>query len=333
MRTMPRAVQNVFTLAQIADLHAPPVRVPRARDLLNKRLGGWISWKTRRHRIFRREILDALVEDLKVQAPDHVAVTGDLVNFALEQEFVSAALWLRRLGSPRAISVVPGNHDAYVPVAAARSWDHWAPYVASDADRRGSITYDSFPTVRVRGAIAVVGLCSAQPTRWLRASGAVGPEQLERLESLLRTLGRDGLCRVVQIHHPPLDDRIAQRSRLTDSARLREVLARTGAELVMHAHAHVTCVDSITGPEHPIPVVGVRSASNLGTKPDERAQYHLYRIEQDRSASQATRYRITMRIRGWDAAADRFVSISTRELTRRPRASRRGRKRAGAAAA
>ncbi|MFQ5660072.1 MAG: metallophosphoesterase family protein, partial [Gammaproteobacteria bacterium] len=308
-------MQNAFTLAQIADLHVPPVRVPRACDLLNKRLGGWISWKARRHRIFRREILDALIEDLKVQDPDHIAVTGDLINFALEEEFVAAALWLRRLGPPRLISVVPGNHDAYVPLAAARSWDHWAPYMASDHAPRVLITEDSFPTVRMRGLVAVVGLCSAQPTEWSRAWGTVGPEQLERLELLLGELGRHGLCRVVQIHHPPLDERISQRSRLTDSACLREVLARAGAELVMHAHAHVTSVDSIAGPENPIPVVGVRSASNLGRKTDERAQYHLYRIEEHRTATQATRYRITMAIRGWDAEAYRFAAVSRRELT------------------
>ena len=330
---MRRAMQNVFTLAQIADLHAPSVRVPRARDLLNKRLGGWISWKAGRHRIFRREILDALVEDLKTQDPDHVAVTGDLVNFALEDEFVSAALWLRRLGSPHRISVVPGNHDAYVPVAAARSWDHWAQYIASDHAPRVSITEDSFPTARVRGRLAVVGLCSAQPTGWSRASGTVGPEQLERLESLLRELGRQGLCRVVQIHHPPLDERISPRSRLTDSACLREVLARTGAELVIHAHAHVTSVESITGPENPIPVVGVRSASNLGRKTDQRAQYHLYRIEAHSAATQATRYRITMKIRGWDAETQRFVAVSRRELTSSPHESRRGKNGVGAAAA
>ena len=111
------------------------------------------------------------------------------------------------------------------------------------------------------------------------------------------------------------------------------MLARTGAELVMHAHAHVTSVDSIAGPERPIPVVGVRSASNLGRKTGERAQYHLYRIEEHSAAAQATHYRITMRIRGWDAEARRFVAVSKRELTSRPPTSKRCKHGVGAAAA
>jgi 3',5'-cyclic AMP phosphodiesterase CpdA len=220
-----------------------------------------------------------------------------------------------------------------VPVTAARSWNHWARSIVSDDARPGSVTEASFPTVRARGRVAIVGLCSAQSTGWLHASGTLGPEQLERLESLLHTLGGRGLCRVVQIHHPPFDERISPRRRLTDSAGLREVLARTGAELVMHAHAHVTSVDSIAGPDHPIPVVGVRSASNVGMKTHERAQYHLYRIEERSAAGQATRYQITMKIRGWDAEVRRFVAVASRELTARPHASSRVKNRIGAAAA
>ncbi len=59
------------------------------------------------------------------------------------------------------------------------------------------------------------------------------------------------------------------------------------------------------GPEGDIPVVGARSASDVGEKDYKRAQYHLYTIERrDRAAGQ--RYGITLRIRGWDAESQSF---------------------------
>ena len=44
-------------------------------------------------------------------------MTGDLVNLALDGEIEMARLWLETLGAPQDVSVVPGNHDAYVPGA------------------------------------------------------------------------------------------------------------------------------------------------------------------------------------------------------------------------
>ena len=59
-------------------------------------------------------MLDALVEDLQAQRPDHIAVTGDLVNISLVAEFAPARAWLESVGTPDHVTVVPGNHDAYV---------------------------------------------------------------------------------------------------------------------------------------------------------------------------------------------------------------------------
>ena len=59
-------------------------------------------------------MLDALVSDLQAQAPDQIAVTGDLVNLALEAEFAPARAWLESVGAADRVTVIPGNHDAYV---------------------------------------------------------------------------------------------------------------------------------------------------------------------------------------------------------------------------
>ena len=65
-----------------------------------------------------------IVADIKASSPDHLAVTGDLVNLALDAEIEMARYWLETLGSPHDVSVVPGNHDAYVPGPSTRSAGH-----------------------------------------------------------------------------------------------------------------------------------------------------------------------------------------------------------------
>jgi 3',5'-cyclic AMP phosphodiesterase CpdA len=54
--------------------------------------------------------------------PDHVALTGDLINLSLQAEYRLAAKWLAALGDPDWITFVPGNHDAYVPFPWDTGW-------------------------------------------------------------------------------------------------------------------------------------------------------------------------------------------------------------------
>ena len=74
----------------------------------------FINWQRRRRFIHQRAVLDRLTADLKAQGPDHIAVTGDIANIALSEEYRSGRAWLDSLGSPQNVSFVPGNHDAYV---------------------------------------------------------------------------------------------------------------------------------------------------------------------------------------------------------------------------
>lgn len=294
-------------LAHLSDLHATPVRAGW-RDLgafLNKRGVGWLSWRMKRRHEYRPEVLAALVADLAEQEADHIAVTGDLTNLGLEDEFVAAAAWLRELGDPQRISLVPGNHDAYVHIPRARSWDHWREFMASDPERVNGVPTpgpaDGFPSLRIRGPLALVGLCSAHPTPLHRASGTLGARQVDAAEAILKALAGRPLCRVVLIHHPPLALELARRRQLTDAARIQEMFERVGADLVIHGHSHRTSVARLKGPTRAIPVVGVRSGSALGRKPGRRAQYHLYRIRPSEGGAEgATAFRIEMIVRGYD---------------------------------
>ena len=88
-----------FTLAHLSDPHLPPLPTARLRELAGKRALGYLNWTRNRHKYHRREVLDALVADMQAQRPDHIAVTGDLVNLALEAEFTPAQAWLESVGT------------------------------------------------------------------------------------------------------------------------------------------------------------------------------------------------------------------------------------------
>ncbi len=306
----------MFALGHLSDLHATPVVVGNPLQLVNKRFFGWLSWNLRRRRYHRPSVVEALLNDLTHIRIDHLVVTGDLTNLSLASEFGAAREHLTRLGDARDVSIVPGNHDAYVRIAQSVSWDLWSDYFESDdrdAAGAGSDPRDRFPTLRVRGPLAVIGLCSALPTRLFDASGTLGEGQLERLERVLEQLSRGDLCRVISIHHPVTQGATHSRRWLRDAESLRSVIGRAGAELVLHGHNHRTLIEAIDGPGGAIPVVGVRSASDVGQRAERRAQYHIYEIERNREGEGA-RFRIALRIRGYDPGSGRFRAEGEREL-------------------
>jgi 3',5'-cyclic AMP phosphodiesterase CpdA len=317
----------VTTLAHLSDLHGTDPCDASTGDLLGKRFFGWASWKLKRRKRYRPAVLSALIEDLQRQEPSHVAITGDLTQIALEPEFEEAAIQLRKLGDASRVSAIPGNHDAYVGIPYSRSWAKWNDYLRSDSDLErvsadlarmvaghGAIPGKSnafafpgyFPTLRIRGELALVGVCTALPTGPFLASGRVGPLQLERLEALLVALDARGLHRVVMVHHPILPGEASPRRHLSDAPAMREMLERTGAELVLHGHNHRTAVGALGSGDGEIPVIGVRSGSYAGDNPEKQAQYHLYRFE-DKADEQG--YRLSMRIRGWDSQKGEVVEI------------------------
>ena len=92
------ASPRVFTLAHVSDWHATSLLGAPARALATKRFWGWQSWHRSRRKRHLPEVLSCLLADVREQQPDHVVVTGDLTNVALEQEFVVKDL--RILGGP-----------------------------------------------------------------------------------------------------------------------------------------------------------------------------------------------------------------------------------------
>ncbi len=243
------------------------------RELAGKRAIGFFNWHRFRKTIHRGETLSRIVGDLREQHPDHIAVTGDILNIALPGEFAPSRVWLDTVGSAPDVTFVPGNHDAYVRKAAREWHSHWGDFMRGDTTGP-----DQFPFVRRRGDVALIGLSSAVTTAPFMATGKIGTPQLHALPEILDRLRAEQMFRVVLIHHPPVSKPSHRFKRLRDAEKFRHVLARHGAELVLHGHDHVNSVVWLEGPERPIPAVGVPSASATGGA-GELAAYNLYAIE------------------------------------------------------
>lgn len=276
----------MFVLAHLSDIHLPPLPSPRPSELIGKRGLGYLNWLRRRRSLHRRDVLDALVNDLKAQEAGHIAVTGDLVNLSLPSEFGPGRDWLANLGPPDRVTLVPGNHDSYVRAAIGEKERHWGEYMRGD---RG----ETFPFVRRRGNVAIVGVSTSLPTLPLSATGTIGIEQRRELAQALDALGREGAFRVVLIHHPPVP-RNRRLRRLTDAGPMREILRQHGAELILHGHHHESSLVWLSGPRFAIPCVGVPAASGALGHSDEPGAYNLYEI-----AGEPGAWRCTLTSRGF----------------------------------
>ena len=266
----------MFRLAHISDPHLGPLPDPTFAQLASKRIFGYVNWRRNRKGALTTTVLEQLVDDLQAQSPDHLAVTGDLVNLALPTEIANARLWLDGLGSPADVSAIPGNHDAYVPGSRLKAEKIWLPFMSGDISSNGE---PRFPYLRIREKVAIIGANSAQATMPLLATGYFRTSQAKRLATILDDCARQGLFRVVMIHHPPAKNATHWHKRLIGASLFRKVLKAHGAELVLHGHTHLATKVSIEGPDGPIPVVGVPSASQGMGSHKPAARYNLFDID------------------------------------------------------
>jgi 3',5'-cyclic AMP phosphodiesterase CpdA len=263
----------MFTLAHLSDPHLAPLPTPHWKELIGKRVTGYVNWQKKRRFIHDAEALAAIVSDIKAQAPDHIAVTGDIANIALAAEFRQGRDWLENLASAQDVSLVPGNHDIYVGEAAAFAARQWGSYMSDDEGVEG------FPYLRRRGNVVLVGLSSGVPTAPFLATGWLGAKQLTELAAMLNQLSNENLFRVVLIHHPPVTE-AQQHKRLLDAHVLKRVIAAHRVDLLLHGHDHLHMVNWLEGPNGTrVPAVGVPSASAKPGTDKDAAAYNLYRID------------------------------------------------------
>jgi 3',5'-cyclic AMP phosphodiesterase CpdA len=259
-----------------SDIHLLSLRGVGAHRFLNKRLTGGVNLMLKRGKHHDEALFDRLVELAREHTVDRVVITGDLSNLALEQEFEHIVGKLDAIGLP--VTVVPGNHDAYTrgSVRQRRFERMFARFM--DGERHSDDPEHFYPFVQRFGEVALVGVSTAHASLPLYAVGTVGQQQLERLDRMLDALGREGLTRIVLIHHPVMPGVSLRRHDLVDLKAFGEVVARRGAELILHGHEHKAIAGTIPGLEAPVPVHGISSATNLSQHEGREAAFSIYQV-------------------------------------------------------
>jgi len=291
-------MRHLMRLAHCSDLHLLSHDGARWLDLANKRWIGAMNLLSNRSRHYHVDAFDDMVSDLNTIGVDHVLCTGDVTNLALRQEFAFARDKFDKLAhGPLGVTVIPGNHDAYVAEGVPLFAEVFAPFAACDPgwewteadaapedgdDGDGEPDDLRWPIVRVRGELALIGTSTSRATPWFTAYGRLGSGQLARLMRVLSDPRLADKIRVVAIHHPPAGKRAQSRIRgLRDHAAFAEVIAQTGAHLIVHGHEHRDMTETLPGPTGPVPVRGIASGTYFRPKgsDDRIARYRIYELE------------------------------------------------------
>ena len=289
-------MRDLMRLAHCSDLHLLSHDGARWLDLANKRWIGAMNLLSNRSRHYHVDAFDDMVSDLNAIGVDHVLCTGDVTNLALRQEFAFARDKFDKLAhGPLGVTVIPGNHDAYVAEGVPLFAEMFAPFAAGDPGwewtEAGAATEDGdggepddlrWPIVRVRGELALIGTSTSRATPWFTAYGRLGSGQLARLTRVLSDPRLADKIRVVAIHHPPAGKRAQSRIRgLRDHAAFAEVIAQNGAHLIVHGHEHRDMTEALPGPAGPVPVRGIASGTYFSPKgsSDRIARYRIYELE------------------------------------------------------
>ncbi len=268
-------------LVHISDIHMPHMPNLYPYQLLNKRITGYLFWKKRRQFVHQKNALETVTEHMLAQKPDHILCSGDLTNFASKAEINWAKTWLSEIESHANISLVPGNHDAYVPGALNRVLEQWNPWIKgqSEQDDFPFVHEISLPNTPEKG-IAVFCLSSAIATRPFNAQGKIGAAQLERLAALFKRYSKENWFQLVMLHHPPLAGLTKKHRILRDEIQMTEALQELAPHLVVYGHNHRHQCTHLTSQSHSIPVIGVRSASCAPQSQDpEAGGYNIYEVD------------------------------------------------------
>jgi 3',5'-cyclic AMP phosphodiesterase CpdA len=274
-------------IAHISDLHVLALEGVPAYRFLNKRLTGLANLRLKRGAIHRTAYVHAIARAIREAGVDHVIVSGDLTNLALESELAAVREILdRELDmDPAQVTLVPGNHDLYTRGAATsrRFERYFADWLKSDLpDLAVKTGAGPFPVVKLRGPAAIVGLSSAVPRPPFIAAGEIGAPQIEALAKLLERPEVKARTVVLALHHPVV--RSASRMKhytdgLRDAPALLSVLRTLDHGLVVHGHLHRRVQATITTTAGRLLQVGATSASLHHADADRMAGFNLYQVD------------------------------------------------------
>lgn len=294
-------------IAHLSDLHLLSLDGVAPFRLLNKRLTGYMNLRFKRHAIHKPFAVHAAARAIRRMDIDHVVITGDVSNLALEREFelVERFLLDELRFEPERISVVPGNHDCYTQGShkSRRFLRHFAPFMRSDLpDLTSRGPLGAFPFVQLRGPVALIGLSTALPRLPLVASGQIGRSQLAALEQVLDHPEVRGRTPVVLQHHPFHNPKSLTKTLfegLADAHLEGRLLRRIERGLLLHGHLHRRIHRTMRTETGHIDAVGATSASLLHASDERMAGFNVYEIADDGAITAITSQRLLPETQGF----------------------------------
>jgi 3',5'-cyclic AMP phosphodiesterase CpdA len=271
-----------YRIAHISDLHVLNLAGVSPLRFLNKRITGYANLRFKRSHVHKQETLRKVCEAVRAFNPDHLVITGDATNLALESEFETAHALLSDalgLGAER-VSFVPGNHDAYTAgaVRSQRARHTFGDWMKSDLALGAALPMGQFPFVKLRGPLALIGLSSAIAQAPLFARGEIGAPQRNALAEILARPELKGRGLVYLVHHPAFHMGKEHFSKgLQDEADLRAVL-QPGTLLHGHLHRRIAAtLDIARGGE--VRSFGATSASLEHEDSARMAGFNVYEFD------------------------------------------------------
>lgn len=198
-------------------------------------------------------VVSALLDEIRSDPPDVVAVSGDLTQRAKSKQFEAAREFLAALPCPSL--VVPGNHDIapfHAPVERlTRPFERYRRGISQELD-----------TSYADEELLLVGLNSADPLQ--RKEGKIRRRQVQRVCTLARE--NPGAFAVLVSHHPIVGNVAGASARAPWGSRpLVSSLENAGIKLVLAGHLHETFSGTYAvriGAEHSVLVVQASTATS-----------------------------------------------------------------------
>jgi 3',5'-cyclic AMP phosphodiesterase CpdA len=279
-----RPAPRPFRIAHISDLHVLELNGTHWSRFLNKRATGAVNLAGLRRNAHPVHVAELLAERLRAEDIDHVILTGDLTNLALESEFARVRQVVERIGPPDYITMIPGNHDMYTRGALRhhRFERYFQDYLVDETDPlRSALTKGRlhYPFVRAPAPhVRIYGLSSAIPTPPLLAFGHVGRAQLDRLRALVAAEPPTVRVRIVLVHHN-LHHRVGAAeyvASLIDRKALGEAMHDIHATVVLHGHTHHPHQGHLPGRRAPVVTVrALARADEVERKLDQAAAHQI----------------------------------------------------------
>lgn len=183
------------------------------------------------------EVVRSIVRQADALRADHVALTGDLTQLGLGEEFALARKALGKLaGDPDRFTAFAGNHDRY-PLGLRDNLLFEEHFPEQPAPPPGGLRVR-----RLEDEAALVVVESARPRSWpVISPGEVTEAGLRGLERALADPALRGLCKLVLVHHAPVRRARSQGGPLGSLRRADALLAAAaagGAEAILCGHLH-----------------------------------------------------------------------------------------------